>query len=78
MDEGLRKAYTYKLTPTPDQERQLKDVVWRCRTLYNTALAQRITVDRQRGVTRTGSQQHAEHPLCFSQGSAKMGSVFRR
>ena len=62
MDEGLRKAYKYKLTPTPDQERQLKDVVWRCRTLYNTALEQRITVDRQRGVTLTGSQQHAELP----------------
>ncbi len=47
MDEGLRKAYKYKLKPTPEQVRQLEEVLWRCRTLYNTALEQRITVYRQ-------------------------------
>ena len=60
--EGLRKAYKYKLKPTPEQERQLEAVLWRCRTLYNTALEQRITVYRQRGVTLTCSQQQAELP----------------
>ncbi len=38
MPERVRKAYKYKLKPTPGQERQLEDVLWRCRTLYNTAL----------------------------------------
>ncbi len=46
MDEGLRKAYKYKLKPTPEQERELERVLWRCRTLYNTALEQRITAYR--------------------------------
>jgi hypothetical protein len=42
-DESLRKAYTYTLKPTPEQERQLEEVLWRCRTLYNTALEERVT-----------------------------------
>jgi putative transposase len=62
VDEGLHKAYKYKLKPTPEQARQLEDVLWRCRTRYNTALEQRITVYRQRGVTLTCYQQHAELP----------------
>ena len=37
-----RKTYKEKLRPTPAQERML-GVLWRCRTLYNTALEQRIT-----------------------------------
>ena len=59
---GLRKAYTYKLKPTPEQERQLEQTLWRCRTLYNTALEERITAYRRCGVTRTCSQQQAELP----------------
>jgi putative transposase len=61
-DERLRKAYKYKLQPTPEQERQLEDVLWRCRTLYNTALEQRITAYRRCGVTLTCYQQQAELP----------------
>jgi putative transposase len=61
-DESLRKAYKYKLKPTPEQERQLEDIVWQCRRLYNTALEQRITLYRQRGVTLTCYQQQAELP----------------
>jgi hypothetical protein len=45
--ETVHKAYPYKLTyklkPTPEQERQLVETVWRCRTRYNTALEQRQT-----------------------------------
>jgi len=37
------KTYKQKLRLTLAQERQLEEVVWRCRTLYNTALEQRIT-----------------------------------
>ncbi len=61
-DESLRKAYTYKLRPTPDQARQLEQTLWRCRTLYNTALEARITAYRRCGVTLTCYQQQAELP----------------
>ena len=59
-DESLRKAYKYKLKPTPEQERQLGEVLWQCRRLYNTALEQRITLYRQRGVTLSQYEQEAE------------------
>ncbi len=59
MDEGLRKSYTYKLTPTPEQGRQLEQTLWRCRMLYNTALEQRIflceTARRHAQLLRTAS-----------------------
>jgi len=55
-----RKTYQEKLKPTPQQERALEQVVWRCRTLYNTALEQRISLYRQRGVSLTRYQQEAE------------------
>jgi putative transposase len=60
--EGLRKAHTYKLKPTREQERQLEEIVWRCRTLYNTALEQRITAYHRCSVTLTCYQQQAELP----------------
>ncbi len=56
----VRKSYKYKLKPTPEQERVLDETLWRCRTLYNTALEERITAYRQRGVTITRYQQEAE------------------
>ena len=63
MDEQtIRKAYKYKIKPTPEQERELERVLWRCRMLYNTALEQRIFLYRQRGVTLTCYQQQAELP----------------
>ncbi|HEU4781792.1 MAG TPA: transposase [Ktedonobacterales bacterium] len=61
-DEGLHKAYKYKLKPTPEQERELERVLWQCRRLYNTALEQRITAYQRRGVTLTCYQQQAELP----------------
>jgi hypothetical protein len=42
MAETVRKTSQEKLKPTPQQERELDLVLWHCRTLYNTALAQRI------------------------------------
>jgi putative transposase len=56
----VRKTYQEKLRPTPPQERALDEVLWRCRVLYNTALEQRITCWRQRGVSVTRFQQEAE------------------
>jgi putative transposase len=62
VPEDVRKAYKYKLKPTPAQARQLEEVVWRCRTLSNTALEQRITAYRRCSVTLTCYQQQAELP----------------
>src|SRR5262249_4688268 len=45
---------------TPQQERELERVLWRCRTLYNTALEQRITLWKQRAVSLSRYQQEAE------------------
>jgi putative transposase len=61
-DAGLRKAYTYKLTPTPEQARQLEDVLPRGRTLYSAALAQRITAYRRCGITLTCYQHRLSCP----------------
>jgi putative transposase len=41
--QTVRKTFKEKLRPTPDQERALGVVLWRCRTLYNVALEQRKT-----------------------------------
>src|SRR5258708_17321204 len=58
--DSVRKTYKEKLKPTPQQERQLEAVLWRCRTLYNTALEQRIFLYRQRGVSLARYQQEVE------------------
>jgi putative transposase len=55
-----RKTYKEKLRPTPRQERALEHVLWRCRTLYNTALEQRITAWQRCHVSLTRYQQEAE------------------
>jgi putative transposase len=59
-ETSLRQAFKYKLKPTPEQDRQLEEVLWRCRTLYNTALEQRISAYRRCGVTLSRYQQEAE------------------
>ena len=57
----MRKSYQYKLTPTPEQERALAEVVWCCRVLYNTALEQRLTWWRRgQGKSATRFPQDAE------------------
>ncbi len=56
----VRKAYKYKLKPTPEQERTLAAVLWRCRMLYNTALEQRVAAWERRRVSVTRYQQEAE------------------
>ena len=57
---ACHKAHKEKLRPTPHQERQLEEVVWRCRTLYNVALDQRITAWQRCHVCITRYQQEAE------------------
>jgi putative transposase len=58
--ETVRKTYKEKLRPTPAQEAALDVVLWRCRTRYNTALDQRISLYRQRGVSISRYEQEAE------------------
>jgi|SRR5215813_8793251 len=59
--DSVRKTYKEKHQPTPTQERALEAVLWRCRTLYNTALEQRITWWRRgQGVCASRFQQEAE------------------
>jgi putative transposase len=55
-----RKTYKEMLRPTSVQERQLEEVLSQCRILYNTALAQRIFLWKQRGVSISRYQQEAE------------------
>jgi putative transposase len=55
-----RTTFKEKLRPTLAQERTLERVLWRCRTLYNTALEQRITAWQRCRVCLTRSQQEAE------------------
>ena len=60
QETNLRTTYQEKLRPTPAQERALDAVLWRCRTLYNTALEQRISAWEHCHVSVTRSQQEAE------------------
>jgi putative transposase len=61
MDQqSVRKTYKEKLRPTPQQERRLEAVLWRCRTLYNVALEHRITAWTRCHVSITRYQQEAE------------------
>jgi putative transposase len=55
-----RKTFQEKLRPAPAQEHELERVLWRCRTLYNTALEQRITAWQRCHVSITRYQQEAE------------------
>ncbi|HEX6122273.1 MAG TPA: transposase, partial [Ktedonobacterales bacterium] len=59
---GMRKTFKYKLHPTPEQKRALETVLWRCRTLYNTAREERKTAWERRGVSISYYQQKAELP----------------
>jgi putative transposase len=54
------KTYKEKLRPTPAQEWELEQVLWRCRTLYNTALEQRITAWHRCHISVLRFEQEAE------------------
>jgi putative transposase len=60
----VRKTFKYKLTPTAEQARELGRVLGRvlglCRSLYNTALEQRIVVWQRRRILVSRYQQEAE------------------
>jgi putative transposase len=58
--ETVRKTHKEQLRPTAAQARQREEVLWRCRMLSNTALAQRLTAWERCHVSITRSQQEAE------------------
>jgi putative transposase len=59
-ETNVRKTYKEKLRPTSAQKQALDAVLWRCRTLYNTALEQRITAWTRCHGSITRFQQEAE------------------
>ncbi|HEX8731126.1 MAG TPA: transposase [Ktedonobacterales bacterium] len=61
-DESLRKAYKYKLMPTPEQVCQLDHTFMLCRHVYNAALEERREAWRKGGVSVSYYQQKAELP----------------
>jgi putative transposase len=54
--------FKYKLFPTPEQDRALETVLYRCRVLYNVALEERKSAWDRRGVSVNYYQQKAELP----------------
>ncbi len=63
MDQqAVRKTYTFKLKPTPDQERAMEFVLRRCRELYNAALQERRDAWQKCGVGITVAGQSAQLP----------------
>jgi putative transposase len=58
--ETVRKTFKEKLRPTSAQERALDEVLWRCRTLYNAALEQRIIAWQHCHVSVSRFTQEAE------------------
>ncbi|HEV8191530.1 MAG TPA: transposase [Ktedonobacterales bacterium] len=55
-----RKTYKEQLRPTPPHDRALDAVLWRCRTLYTTALEQRITAWERCHISVSRYEQEAE------------------
>ena len=60
--DGLRKTFKYRLKSTPEQERALAMVLWRCRELYNAALQERRDAWRKCGVSVSFAGQSAQLP----------------
>jgi putative transposase len=61
-EQGIRKAYKYKLKPNSGQERLLDRTLMLCRQVYNAAIEERREAWRMRGITITYYQQKAELP----------------
>ncbi len=58
----IRKTFTFKLKPTPDQERAMAFVLRRCRELYNAALQERREAWQKCGVSINVAGQSAQLP----------------
>jgi putative transposase len=62
METTVRKTFKYKLMPTPEQERALEIVLWRCRELYNAGLQERRDAWEKCRGSVTFTRQSAELP----------------
>jgi putative transposase len=60
--DSVRKTVTYKLVPSPAQERALEAAVARCRALYNAGLQERKLAWEQLGVAVNFAMQSAHLP----------------
>jgi putative transposase len=60
--QSVRKTFKYQLLPTPEQERALATVLWRCRELYNAGLEERKAAWEKRGVAVSFAMQSAQLP----------------
>jgi putative transposase len=63
MDQQrVRKTYKYQLLPTPEQERALATVLWRCRELSNAGLQERKAAWEMCRVCVSFAMQSAQLP----------------
>src|SRR5215469_6834286 len=63
MDQqSVRKTFTYQRPPTPEQERTLATVLWRCRELSNAGLQERKAAWEQCRVAVRCAMQSAQLP----------------
>src|SRR6516225_4172679 len=60
--QSVRKTFKYQLLPTPEQERTMATVLWRCRELYNAGLEERKAAWEKCGVSVTFAMQSAQLP----------------
>jgi putative transposase len=61
-EQRVRKAFKYTLLPTPEQERMVATVVWRCRELYTAGLQERKAAWEKRRVYVSFAMQSAQLP----------------
>jgi putative transposase len=63
MDQQrVHKAFKYQLMPTPEQERMVATVVWRCRELYTAGLQECKAAWETCGVCVIFAMQSAQLP----------------
>jgi putative transposase len=60
--QSVCKTFKYKLLPTPEQERTLETVLWRCRELYNAGLEERKLAWERCRVSVSFAMQSAQLP----------------
>jgi putative transposase len=60
--QTLCKTYKHRLTPTPEQDQAMEQVLWRCRELYNAGLEERKAAWEKRRVSVNFAMQSAQLP----------------
>jgi putative transposase len=62
VTDTCRKTFKYRLAPTPEQAAKLDWTLWRCREVYNAALAERKEAWRMQQVSVNYYQQKGDLP----------------